>query len=84
MDICHEFLYNINEWKYMFGFISRFSSCHDLMLSRFCATDYRDLGILGVKVNRITRVHNRILKTRFEESLIEMTEDEDNYFLPTR
>ncbi|XP_048590343.1 leucine-rich repeat-containing protein 9 isoform X2 [Nematostella vectensis] len=46
-----------------------YKSCQDLVTSRFCAGDYMDRGITGIKVHRITRVHNRILRTRFDEKL---------------
>ncbi|XP_075782450.1 leucine-rich repeat-containing protein 9 isoform X4 [Pelodiscus sinensis] len=46
---------------------SWFNSCYDLILSRFCAWDFKTYGITGVKINRIFRVHNRILRMIFEE-----------------
>uniref|UniRef100_A0A8C8RA21 Leucine rich repeat containing 9 n=1 Tax=Pelusios castaneus TaxID=367368 RepID=A0A8C8RA21_9SAUR len=46
---------------------SWFNSCYDLILSRFCAWDFKEYGITGVKINRIIRVHNRILRMIFEE-----------------
>lgn len=49
--------------------IFRFTSCFDLMLARFCAADYRELGIQGIKIRRITRVYNRMLRFRFDEKL---------------
>ncbi|XP_071832914.1 leucine-rich repeat-containing protein 9-like isoform X2 [Apostichopus japonicus] len=55
-----------------------FTSCHDLILSRFCVADYRVHGILGIKIHRITRVHNRMLRFRFESKLTKVTEDEDS------
>jgi len=39
------------------------------MLARFCAADYRHLGITGIKIHRITRVYNRMLRSRFDEKL---------------
>ena len=61
---------------YLFIF-TRYSSCHDLLLSRFCAADYRDYGIIGIKVHRITRIHNRMLRTKFDEKLLQLVEEED-------
>ena len=55
----------------------RFSSCHDLILSRFCAADYKVHDILGIKIHRITRVHNRMLRYRFDNKLVAVTEEED-------
>ncbi|XP_068538559.1 leucine-rich repeat-containing protein 9 [Anas acuta] len=44
-----------------------FSSCCELIQSRFCTWDFRAYGIMGVKINRIFRVHNQILRLKFEE-----------------
>ena len=46
-----------------------YSSCVDLMYSRFHAKDFEEFDIMGVKVNRITRVHNRLLRSRFESAI---------------
>ncbi|XP_070181590.1 leucine-rich repeat-containing protein 9-like isoform X2 [Littorina saxatilis] len=51
-----------------------FTSCHDLVMSRFCATDFRPHGVLGIKIHRIVRIHNRILRARFDKKLIGVTE----------
>ncbi|XP_025062921.1 leucine-rich repeat-containing protein 9 [Alligator sinensis] len=56
---------------------SWFNSCSDLILSRFCAWDFKVYGITGVKINRIFRVHNRILGLKFEEKL-QMLLDKEN------
>jgi hypothetical protein len=50
-----------------------------LLLSRFCASDYKEQGITGIKIHRITRVHNRILRMRFDDKLAKLSEDEDIY-----
>ena len=57
--------------------ICRYSSCHDLLLSRFCAADYRDYGIIGIKIHRITRIHNRMLRTKFDEKVAQLVEEEE-------
>ncbi|XP_064369582.1 leucine-rich repeat-containing protein 9 [Dromaius novaehollandiae] len=44
-----------------------FSYCCDLIQARYCFWDFRTYGIMGVKVNRIFRVHNQILRLKFEE-----------------
>ena len=44
-----------------------FNSCVDLMMSRFQPAPY--LKIYGLKVTRVTRIHNRFLRNRFEEKL---------------
>ncbi|XP_062326280.1 leucine-rich repeat-containing protein 9 [Osmerus eperlanus] len=46
-----------------------FTSCYDLVLSRFCASEYKVHGITGIKINRIIRIHNRALRLRFEDKL---------------
>ncbi|XP_030628203.1 leucine-rich repeat-containing protein 9 [Chanos chanos] len=48
---------------------SWFTCCYDLLLSRFCALDYKPYGISGIKINRIIRIHNRALRHRFEDKL---------------
>ncbi|XP_072171420.1 leucine-rich repeat-containing protein 9-like [Diadema setosum] len=55
-----------------------FTSCHDLILSRFCASDYQAYGITGLKIHRITRVHNRMLRYRFETCLATYSDDDDS------
>ncbi|KAK3738851.1 hypothetical protein QZH41_015070 [Actinostola sp. cb2023] len=54
-----------------------YKSCHDLVTSRFCAGDYLNHGITGIKIHRITRVHNRILRTNFDEALDEKLDQDD-------
>jgi hypothetical protein len=49
-----------------------FISCVDLVLSRFCASDYKELGIEGVKVQRVTRIYNRMLRVKFDERVNEL------------
>lgn len=62
---------------------ARFSSCHDLLLSRFCAADYNEYNILGIKVHSITRLHNRTLRACFDDTLAEvLDEDESVYYQP--
>ncbi|XP_015750493.1 PREDICTED: leucine-rich repeat-containing protein 9-like [Acropora digitifera] len=54
-----------------------YKSCQELVLSRFCVDDYMGCGISGIKIHRITRVHNRILRMRFDNKLDEIMERED-------
>ncbi|KAM4663517.1 LOW QUALITY PROTEIN: leucine-rich repeat-containing protein 9 [Discoglossus pictus] len=56
---------------------SWFKSCYDLILSRFCAWNFKAFGISGLKINRIIRVHNRILRLKFEDKLQEYMDNED-------
>eukprot|EP00873_Tetraselmis_striata_P036490 jgi/Tetstr1/456754/TSEL_043451.t1 len=46
-----------------------YSSCVDLVNSRFFPADFVSMGIKGLKVTRVTRIHNRFLRNRFEERL---------------
>ncbi|XP_048340618.1 leucine-rich repeat-containing protein 9 [Sphaerodactylus townsendi] len=56
---------------------SWFNSCYDLILSRFCTWDFKPYGITAVKVNRVIRVHNRILRQKFEEKFQSFLEEEE-------
>ncbi|XP_022332452.2 leucine-rich repeat-containing protein 9-like isoform X4 [Crassostrea virginica] len=60
-----------------------FSSCHDLVLSRFCATDYREQGIAGIKIHRILRVHNRMLRKRFDDKLTGIVDNTEGEYFPS-
>ncbi|EDV23284.1 uncharacterized protein TRIADDRAFT_10167, partial [Trichoplax adhaerens] len=51
-----------------------YSSCRDLLLSRFCASDYMRHGINGLIVHRVTRIHNRFLQSRFDQRLTKVSE----------
>lgn len=55
----------------------RFNSCYELILSRFCTWDFRAYGITGVKVKRVIKVNNRILRLKFEEKFQRFLDDED-------
>uniref|UniRef100_A0A673J9S6 Leucine rich repeat containing 9 n=1 Tax=Sinocyclocheilus rhinocerous TaxID=307959 RepID=A0A673J9S6_9TELE len=46
-----------------------FTSCYDLLLSRFCAWDYKPHHVTGIKINRIIRIHNRALRQRFQDKV---------------
>ena len=48
----------------------------------FCSTSFLKLlsqgaGISGIKIHRITRVHNRILRTRFDDKLDKILDKDD-------
>ena len=60
----------------------RFSSCHDLVMSRFCATDFKPYKVTGVKIHRIIRIHNRILRAQFDKKLIRVTEGPPGEYYP--
>ncbi|XP_041514376.1 leucine-rich repeat-containing protein 9 isoform X1 [Microtus oregoni] len=54
-----------------------FNSCYELILSRFCTWDFRAYGITGVKVKRVIKVNNRILRLKFEEKFQRFLDNED-------
>jgi len=54
-----------------------YSSCVDLINSRFLPSAYADLGIESLRVTRVTRIHNRQLRNRFEERLEQMVNTAD-------
>ena len=54
-----------------------FSSCVDLVNSRFVAADFADTNVTGLRVRRVTRIHNRHLRNRFEERLEAMVNIND-------
>nr|XP_048271838.1 leucine-rich repeat-containing protein 9 isoform X6 [Myodes glareolus] len=58
-----------------------FNSCYELILSRFCTWDFRAYGITGVKVKRVIKVNNRILRLKFEEKFQRFLDDEDTHDL---
>lgn len=41
--------------------------------------DYKEEGVVGVRIHRISRVQNRILRNRFEEALAEITDVDEGY-----
>ncbi|XP_041928695.1 leucine-rich repeat-containing protein 9 [Alosa sapidissima] len=55
-----------------------FTSCYDLLLSRFCAWDYSKYDVTGIKVKHIIRVHNRALRLRFENKLHSLLASKDS------
>lgn len=46
-----------------------YSSCVELLHSRFFQRDFVPMGVTGVKVHRVTRVHNRFLRNRFDRRM---------------
>ncbi|XP_062917896.1 leucine-rich repeat-containing protein 9 [Mobula hypostoma] len=57
-----------------------FTSCYDVILSRFCAWDFKRLGVTGLKINRIIRVHNRILRLKYEEKVLSILSKEGSSY----
>ncbi|KAK3554466.1 hypothetical protein QTP70_023488 [Hemibagrus guttatus] len=58
-----------------------FKPCYDLLLSRFCVQDYKVYNITGIKINRIVRVHNRVLRLRFEDKLRDLLANNESSLL---
>ena len=54
-----------------------YSSCVDLVNSRFLHAEYSEFKISGLRVTRVTRIHNRFLRNRFEERLESMVNTND-------
>ncbi|XP_072485470.1 leucine-rich repeat-containing protein 9 isoform X4 [Notamacropus eugenii] len=54
-----------------------FNCCYELIMSRFCTWDFRAYGITGVKINRIFKMNNRILRLKFEEKFQKFLDNED-------
>jgi hypothetical protein len=46
-----------------------YNSCMDLVKSRFTVNEMKEFGILDINITRVTRIHNRFLRNRFEERL---------------
>ncbi|KAI3367720.1 hypothetical protein L3Q82_026558, partial [Scortum barcoo] len=46
-----------------------FTSCCDLLHSRFSHLDFKVHSIAGIKINRVIRIHNSALRLRFEDKL---------------
>ncbi|XP_043553199.1 leucine-rich repeat-containing protein 9 [Chiloscyllium plagiosum] len=57
-----------------------FTSCYDVILSRFCAWDFKKLGVTGLKINRIVRVHNRVLRLKYEDKIQSILNKEGSPF----
>lgn len=57
---------------------NRFTSCCDLLLSRFSHSDFKVHGIAGIKINRVIRIHNSALRLRFEDKLHTLLASEES------
>ncbi|XP_061650866.1 leucine-rich repeat-containing protein 9 isoform X3 [Phyllopteryx taeniolatus] len=58
-----------------------FTSCRDLLLSRFSLADYMSHGITGIRINRVVRIHNSGLRLRFKDKLHTLLAREDSVTL---
>uniref|UniRef100_A0A3Q2T1F8 Leucine rich repeat containing 9 n=1 Tax=Fundulus heteroclitus TaxID=8078 RepID=A0A3Q2T1F8_FUNHE len=56
-----------------------YTSCCNLLLSRFSPSDYKSFRITGMKVSRVFRIHNSTLRLCFEEKLHSLLASEENY-----
>lgn len=54
-----------------------FKSCQELIVSRFCASDYVSKAINGVRVNKVIRVTNRVLLAKYEEMFLVDVDEAD-------
>nr|XP_033499540.1 leucine-rich repeat-containing protein 9 [Epinephelus lanceolatus] len=55
-----------------------FTSCCDLLQSRFSQSDYKAYSITGIKINRVIRIHNSALRLRFEDKLHTLLASDDS------
>ncbi|XP_026155221.1 leucine-rich repeat-containing protein 9 isoform X2 [Mastacembelus armatus] len=55
-----------------------FTSCCDLVLSRFSHLDYKFHSITGIKISRAVRIHNNALRLRFEDKLHSLLASDDS------
>eukprot|EP01061_Rhynchopus_euleeides_P005092 TRINITY_DN14333_c0_g2_i1.p1 TRINITY_DN14333_c0_g2~~TRINITY_DN14333_c0_g2_i1.p1 ORF type:complete len:1537 (+),score=690.35 TRINITY_DN14333_c0_g2_i1:257-4612(+) len=51
-----------------------YQSCVDLVKSRFFSLDFEPFGIKDVRVTKVTRLHNRYLRNRFEDRLDQLVD----------
>ena len=56
---------------------SWFKSCHELLMSRFCASDYILRSISGIKMRKVIRVTNRLLLAKYEENILADIDEND-------
>ncbi|KAA8582195.1 hypothetical protein FQN60_008935 [Etheostoma spectabile] len=55
-----------------------FTSCCDLLHSRFSQSDFKVPSIAGIKINRVVRIHNSALRLRFEDKLHTLQTSEES------
>ena len=54
-----------------------YSSCADLVRSRLNLGDLQHAGVRDVSITRVLRIHNRVLRNRFEEKLESLVDFSD-------
>ncbi|KAM6969606.1 leucine-rich repeat-containing protein 9 [Tautogolabrus adspersus] len=55
-----------------------FTSCCDLLLSRFSPSDFKVHDITGLKINKVIRIHNSALRLRFEDKFHNLLTSEES------
>ncbi|XP_034531605.1 leucine-rich repeat-containing protein 9 isoform X2 [Notolabrus celidotus] len=55
-----------------------FTSCCDLLLSRFSHPDFKNHGVTGIKITKVIRIHNSALKLRFEDRFHNLLTSEES------
>ncbi|XP_075964574.1 leucine-rich repeat-containing protein 9 [Anarhichas minor] len=55
-----------------------FTSCCDLLHSRFSHSDFKVHNIAGIKISRVIRIHNSALRLRFEDKLHTLLASEES------
>ena len=55
-----------------------YTSCVDLVRSRFNPDSMAHLGVCGISVTRVTRIHNRYLRNKFEDKLEQLVDLTDS------
>eukprot|EP01063_Lacrimia_lanifica_P008591 TRINITY_DN15672_c0_g1_i1.p1 TRINITY_DN15672_c0_g1~~TRINITY_DN15672_c0_g1_i1.p1 ORF type:complete len:1553 (+),score=713.90 TRINITY_DN15672_c0_g1_i1:108-4766(+) len=51
-----------------------YKSCMDLVRSRFFADDFEPFGVKDFRITKVTRIHNRYLRNRFEDRLDQLVD----------
>ena len=54
-----------------------YRSCHDLIMARFCASDFVSKAINGIRVSKVMRVMNRALLAKYEENFLADVDEVD-------
>ncbi|XP_037343021.2 leucine-rich repeat-containing protein 9 [Pungitius pungitius] len=55
-----------------------FTSCCDLLHSRFSHSDFKVYNIAGITINRVMRIHNSALRLRFEDKFHTLLESKES------
>ncbi|KAM4723466.1 leucine-rich repeat-containing protein 9 [Anableps anableps] len=55
-----------------------YTSCCNILLSRFSPSDYKSFRIADIKINGVFRIHNSALRLRFEDKLHSLLSSEES------